>query len=71
MRAEDEVENTLDDFIDTYFEDTDFLYLFENSHDGIEETQVGQVMGIPPLAFDHWFVPFSDESSRIVHPYVS
>jgi hypothetical protein len=67
----DEDENTLDDFIDVYFEDTDFLYLFENAHDGIEETQVGQVMGISSLAFDQWFVPFSDEPSRIAHPYVS
>ena len=69
--GEDEAENNLDDFIDAYFEDTDFLYLFENAHDGIEETQVGQVMGISSLAFDQWFVPFSDEPSRIAHPYVS
>ena len=69
--GESEAENSFDDFIDVYFEDTDFLYLFENAHDGIEETQVGQIMGISSLAFDHWFLPFSDEPARIAHPYVS
>jgi len=69
--GESEAENSFDDFIDVYFEDTDFLYLFENAYDGIEETQPGQVMGISSLAFDNWFLPFSDEPSRIAHPYVS
>jgi len=55
--GEDEAENNFDDFIDAYFEDTDFLYLFENVFDGIEETQLVQVMGISSLAFDTWFLP--------------
>ncbi len=68
---ESETENNFDDFIDAYFEDTDFLYLFENAYDGIEETQPGQVLGISSLAFDNWFLPFSDDPSRRAHPYVS
>ncbi len=67
---EDEAEKNFDDFIDVYFEDTDFLHLVENANDGIEETQLAQVMGISSLAFQDWFLPFSDEPSRITHPYV-
>ncbi len=63
-------EQAFDPFIDGYFEDTDFLYLFENEYDGIDEAEVAQVLGMSSLAFHDWFLPFSDEPSRRAHPYV-
>jgi len=65
-----DVVDILEDFRNYYFEDLDFEYLFVNAYDGIDETDVGQVMGMSSLAFDDWFKPFSDEPSRIAHPYV-
>jgi Protein of unknown function (DUF2695) len=62
--------NAFGAFIDEYFEDTDFEFLFEDAYDGIDETEVGQMMGMASLAFDDWFTPFSDDPSRIAHPYV-
>lgn len=64
------VKNPFDAFIDDFFEDTDFEFLYEDRYDGIEETELAQVMGISSLAFKDWFVPFSDEPSRTPHPYV-
>lgn len=63
-------ENAFDIFIDGYFEDTDFLYLFDATYDGIDEAEVAQVLGMSSLAFHDWFLPFSDEPSRMAHPYV-
>jgi len=63
-------ENAFDTFIDGYFEDTDFLYLFDDTYDGIDEAEVAQVLGMSSLAFHDWFLPFSDEPSRMAHPYV-
>src|SRR5579859_3614684 len=68
--AELDVVDLLEDFRDGYFEDLDFEYLFDDAYDGIDETEVGQMLGMSSLAFDDWFKPFSGESSRIAHPYV-
>jgi hypothetical protein len=65
-----EAENAFDAFIDTYFEDTDFEFLYDDRYDGIEETELAQILGISPLAFQDWFTPFSDEPFRTPHPYV-
>lgn len=65
-----EVEDAFGAFEDVYFEDTDFKYLYDNSDDGIDETQLARSMGISSLAFDDWFLPFSDEPSRTPHPFV-
>lgn len=62
-------EDNLEEFVDTLYEDLDFQFLYSDAHDGIEETHVGQQMGIFSLAFDGWFKPFSDEADYIVHPY--
>jgi hypothetical protein len=51
----EEGEDAFDAFIEGYFEDTDFLFLYSNAHDGIDETQVGQMLGMSSLAFDDWF----------------
>lgn len=62
--------DNLDAFIDEIFEDTDFEFLFDDAYDGIDETAVGEAMGMTSLAFDDWFKPFSGGPDRIVHPYV-
>lgn len=58
------------EFINTFFEDTDFEFLFEDAYDGIDETEVGKHLGMVSLAFKDWFVPFFDKASRIAHPYL-
>lgn len=68
--SDEEIENPFDTFIDAYFEDTDFEYLYDDSYDGIDETELAQDMGILSLAFKDWFSPFSDEPSRTPHPFV-
>src|SRR5579864_3486250 len=42
--SELDVEDLLEDFRDEYFEDLDFEYLFDDAYDGIDETDVGQML---------------------------
>jgi hypothetical protein len=67
--AEDDTYEAFETFIDDYFEDTDFEYLYDDAYDGIDETQLSAIMGISSFAFRDWFQPFSDEPSRTPHPY--
>ena len=67
--TEENKDEAFEEFIDEYFEDIDFEYLYDDSYDGIDETQLAQIMGISSLAFSDWFKPFSDEPSRTPHPY--
>lgn len=69
--AESNVDEAFETFINGYFEDIDFEYLFEDEYDGIDETHLAQVMGISSLKFADWFKPFSDDPSRTPHPYVT
>ena len=64
-------EEAFEDFIEGLFEDTDVLFLFDDEHDGIDQSAVGQMLGMSSLSFEDWFKPFSDDPSRIVHPYVA
>jgi len=68
--AREESEDSLDLFIKVYFEDLDFLFLFEDEYDGIDETEVAPMLGMFSLTFDDWLKPFSDEPEWIAHPYV-
>ena len=56
-------------FIESYFEDLDFLFLFDDAYDGIDASSAGTVTGMASLAFQNWFRPFSEEPERIAHPY--
>lgn len=52
------------------FEDTDFTMLFDPSMDGVDETELGKIMGISSLRFEDWFTPFDLESKLgEVHPF--
>ena len=68
---DEKVKKPYDAFIDEYFEDTDFEYLYDDAYDGIEETELAQMMSISSLAFQDWFMPFSNEPSQTPHPYVN
>ena len=68
-RLEDR-KNAFDTFIDRYFEDADVAFLFDDRYDGLDETEVAQMLGLSSLAIADWFLPFSDAPSRVVHPYV-
>ena len=65
------IEEVLESFMDVYFEDLDFELLFDNEYDGIDESEVGQLLGMSSLAFNNWFKPLTVEPSRIAHSYVS
>ena len=55
-------EPDLGDLVDAAFEDTDVQNLYSGERDGIDETEVGQYMGMTSLSFKDWFVPFRESS---------
>ncbi len=60
-------------FYDAYFEDTDFEFLYENKHDGIEQSDIAETMGFANLAFTDWFnrfAPPNTDGYTQVHPYI-
>lgn len=59
----------IDALYDVLFEDTDFENLFIPARDGIDEGEVGQILGMGPLALEAWFRPFGRGSRGPVHPY--
>ena len=61
-------DEAFDAFIDGYFEDMDFEYLYDNFYDSLDETEPAQRMGISSFHFHDWFKPFSDDPSRTPHP---
>ncbi|HVB61021.1 MAG TPA: hypothetical protein VNE61_07500 [Ktedonobacteraceae bacterium] len=69
-KGEKAAEQAFDPFVDGYVENTDFVFLFDDASDGIDEGVIGQLTGMSSLRFDDWFVPFSDEPARTAHPYV-
>jgi hypothetical protein len=59
-------------FRDILFEDLDFEFLYDETYDGIEGTELGETMGIMHLAFAEWFERFGPPVSATyteVHPY--
>jgi len=61
-----------DGFRDAFFEDLDFEFLYEETFDGIERTDVAEAMGITRLPFGEWFERFGPPRSSTyteVHPY--
>jgi len=61
-----------DRFRDILFEDLDFEFLYDETIDGIEHTEMGEVMGITHLPFAEWFERFGPPASSVyteVHPF--
>lgn len=65
----DETSAEFGHFEEELFEDLDFEWLFDESADGIDESDTGRELGMTPLSFDQWFEPFNPPRPN-VHPYV-
>ena len=56
-----------ENFMETYYEDQDFLFLFDLSFDGIDKSIAGEMLGMGSLDVKDWFDPFN--SPRTPHPF--
>lgn len=54
------------DFYDDAFDGDDFRFLFDPAWDGLEDSIIGQHLGVSNLQFDEWFKPKDDAD---VHPW--
>ncbi|MER5558798.1 hypothetical protein ABT071_09315 [Streptomyces sp. NPDC002506] len=66
---DDGVKAALDAFAESVYEDADYMWLYDESMDGIDESPVGEALGIAPMSISSWFTPFNE--SRYVHPYAA
>ncbi|GAA4304323.1 hypothetical protein GCM10023086_21410 [Streptomyces venetus] len=63
---DDGVSAALDSFAGNVYEDMDHEWLYDDSMDGIDDSDAGAALGVTPMAFKTWFTPF--EEGRYVHP---
>lgn len=56
----------IDGFTDSAFQDADHEYLFDPASDGIDESEVGDVLGMTPLGYDAVWRPFNNRNG---HPF--
>lgn len=63
------VSSALECFADLVYEDMDHEWLYDDSMDGIDESEAGAVLGIAPMGIASWFTPF--DKDRYVHPYAA
>ncbi|UQA94473.1 hypothetical protein [Streptomyces halobius] len=61
------VSSALECFAAMVYEDMDHEWLYDDSKDGIDESPVGEYLGVAPMGLASWFKPFNDD--RYVHPY--
>ncbi|PJN03754.1 hypothetical protein CG740_04925 [Streptomyces sp. CB01201] len=61
------VSDALESFAANVYEDMDHEWLYDDSMDGIDESPVGEALGIAPMSIGSWFTPFN--AGRYVHPY--
>jgi hypothetical protein len=54
---------------DALFQDTDFLFLFDPKFDGIEESRMGEQLGVGHVHSSEWFLPFGNAQDD-PHPYL-
>ncbi|TXS19603.1 hypothetical protein EAO71_33870 [Streptomyces sp. ms191] len=66
---DDGVVAALEVFAAGVYEDRDFEWLYDDSMDGIDEDPAAESLGITPMAFGTWFMPFHED--RYVHPYAA
>ncbi|MEU5179548.1 hypothetical protein AB0G49_05785 [Streptomyces longwoodensis] len=64
-----DVSAALATFADTVYEDMHHEWLYDDSTDGIDESPVGDALGVSPMRFAEWFTPF--DKTRHVHPYAT
>ncbi|MGW5864645.1 hypothetical protein ACWFRJ_21005 [Streptomyces sp. NPDC055239] len=63
------VSAALERFADLVYEDMDHELLYDDSMDGVDESEVGAALGIAPMGITSWFTPFDED--RYVHPYAA
>ncbi|MBM4794952.1 hypothetical protein HXP44_23505 [Streptomyces sioyaensis] len=63
------VSSALECFAEMVYEDMDHEWLYDDSTDGIDESPVGEYLGVAPMGLASWFKPFNDD--RYVHPYAA
>ncbi|MET9759559.1 hypothetical protein ABZ016_10935 [Streptomyces sp. NPDC006372] len=63
---DDGVSAALETFAGNVYEDMDHEWLYDDSMDGIDESDAGPALGVAPMAFRTWFTPF--EEGSYVHP---
>gem|GEM_PF-1348177 len=66
---EEAKEEDLELFLMAYFDNTDFLFLFDDAYDGIDTSPAGEITGMASLAFQDWFRPFSGDPAYVTHPF--
>ncbi len=54
-------------FIGYFYEDTDFLMMYDQEYDGIDESTIGEMMSIGSLSPKDWFCPYN--KPRRQHPF--
>ncbi|WP_344565116.1 hypothetical protein [Streptomyces axinellae] len=59
----------LECFADLVYEDMDHEWLYDDSKDGIDESPVGEYLGVAAMDLASWFKPFNDD--RYVHSYAA
>lgn len=63
------VSAALECFADRVYEDMDHELLYDDSMDGIDESEAGEALGITSMGIASWFTPFNKD--RYVHPYAA
>ncbi|GAA3106672.1 hypothetical protein ACFQ0X_25250 [Streptomyces rectiviolaceus] len=63
------VSSALECFADLVYEDMDHEWLYDDSTDGIDESEMGAALGIAPMGISSWFTPFNKDG--YVHPYAA
>ncbi|MFE6158615.1 hypothetical protein ACFQ7F_06825 [Streptomyces sp. NPDC056486] len=63
------VSSALECFAVLVYEDMDHEWLYDDSMDGVDESEVGAALGIAPMGISSWFTPFNED--RYVHPYAA
>ncbi|MCM2420621.1 hypothetical protein [Streptomyces sp. RKAG293] len=61
------VSDALESFAANLHKDMDHEWLYDDATDGIDESPVGEALGIGPMSIGSWFTPFNE--GRYVHPY--
>lgn len=56
-------------FVEQWFEDLDFLWLFDPASDGLDRSPVGEHLGALPLDFSSWFINVLPARAGALHPY--
>ncbi|MGW4694368.1 hypothetical protein ACWEO1_18510 [Kitasatospora cineracea] len=64
---DDDVQEALAAFRENVYEDLDHETLYDPALDGLDESPVGEALGMAPMGVADWFEPFS--AGRPVHPY--